>query len=337
MDERIQKYKKSLESAWGYNDYNDWPIKFNMIMHLFLKEFSICYLDGMNEAKKFLSYKEIGDLFYNPARIYRIINPVIYGMRLQRIRLDEQRKIVNEMFDITETMKSGSIFNENGVNLIFSKDKISKLFNSRFHQANKEVAQDLHRFCGVMWAYTEAIFFRAHDVTKEIHGLYDVDDGKLLVREYLNLEARHIWNNISGLGCNTIKIYTIYRKEIEISIDSYNHLFNKKGNINDNLLYYRIEIDGNEVELEQLVELIPSMLNAIHNIQGWVKSANEKDIINRYAEIYWYRIKPLADLQLKNWKPTERVYKNIMEGSIDVRRKNNLSQDSISRLIYTMI
>lgn len=41
----IQKYKESLKLAWGYNDYNDWPIKFNSIMHLFVTEFTREYLE----------------------------------------------------------------------------------------------------------------------------------------------------------------------------------------------------------------------------------------------------------------------------------------------------
>lgn len=44
----IQKYKESLKLAWGYNDYNDWPIKFNSIMHLFVTEFTREYLEDLS-------------------------------------------------------------------------------------------------------------------------------------------------------------------------------------------------------------------------------------------------------------------------------------------------
>lgn len=45
----IQKYKESLKLAWGYNDYNDWPIKFNSIMHLFVTEFTREYLEDFSQ------------------------------------------------------------------------------------------------------------------------------------------------------------------------------------------------------------------------------------------------------------------------------------------------
>ena len=51
MSELLNKYKKSLKSAWGYNDYNDWPVKFNSIMHLFLEEFFDSFIKDYDTCK----------------------------------------------------------------------------------------------------------------------------------------------------------------------------------------------------------------------------------------------------------------------------------------------
>ncbi|MDE5873317.1 MAG: hypothetical protein K2H07_05325, partial [Lachnospiraceae bacterium] len=69
---RLEKYKDSLKSAWGYNDYNDWPIKINSVMHLFLKEFATECMEDIEEIKgnTFLENKLIAE-FGNPARVYR--------------------------------------------------------------------------------------------------------------------------------------------------------------------------------------------------------------------------------------------------------------------------
>ena len=50
-EEKLLMYKKSLESAWGFNDYNDWPIKYNSIMHLFLDSFAQEFLDDFKTLK----------------------------------------------------------------------------------------------------------------------------------------------------------------------------------------------------------------------------------------------------------------------------------------------
>ncbi len=52
MDEGLllQKYRESLRVAWGYNDYNDWPIRVSSIMHLFTDVMSEQFLQDKNSA-----------------------------------------------------------------------------------------------------------------------------------------------------------------------------------------------------------------------------------------------------------------------------------------------
>ncbi len=56
MNDNLEKYRRSLESAWGYNDYNDWPIKFNSIMHLFIKEFADEFVSDLEKCRKRIFY-----------------------------------------------------------------------------------------------------------------------------------------------------------------------------------------------------------------------------------------------------------------------------------------
>ena len=88
----IQKYKESLKLAWGYNDYNDWPIKFNSIMHLFVTEFTREYLEDFSQLlHQGFSLAEIGHAFKNPDRIYRNINFIIQGMKRLHMSIAQQQ------------------------------------------------------------------------------------------------------------------------------------------------------------------------------------------------------------------------------------------------------
>lgn len=71
-----------------------------------------------------------------------------------------------------------------------------------------------------MWAYTESIFFRAHEVTKEVHGTYELEDGQqMIVREYLNLQPDFLWGTqIPFLKYNKIQISAIYNSELKLRI-----------------------------------------------------------------------------------------------------------------------
>lgn len=159
--EKLRLYKESLKSAWGYNDYNDWPIKFNSVMHLFLEEFSQEILDDIKEiSEKQISSSTVAEAFINPARIYRLINPLLYGMKRLRCSISEQRRLACYFLDLVQILKYGSPFNEEGRNIIFSPEKVRKIVDQvNMQPSTQEEARRIQQFCGIMWAYTESIFF----------------------------------------------------------------------------------------------------------------------------------------------------------------------------------
>lgn len=336
--EKLLMYKKSLESAWGFNDYNDWPIKYNSIMHLFLNNFTQEFLEDFKELKaKGTTNHEIAKAFYNPSRIYRIIHTIIYGMKNLKYSVSEQKAMAVELLDITSLMKFGSVFSEDGKNIILNSNVLDSTLKKTFAKVdNREKSVKLHRLLGILWAYTEAIFFRAHDVTKEIHGLYDLDDNSLLIREYMNLMPEKLWD-ISDIGCNSIKIFTKYKKDINIKLDSYNHLFHLNGSLIDGLLEYRIEIDNDESSIENLLNIISKLSENIMKINYWAKEADWKEKTQKYAEIYWFRKSPLRNLLGISADLSEEVISNIASGQVDERRLKNLTDKQIKYLIYSFI
>lgn len=331
----FQEYKKSLYSAWGYNDYNDWPIKFNSIMHLFVKEFAEEFYSELKTAMEKFPRKEISLKFNNPARIYRIIHSVVYGLRLNGLTLDEQRDAVRMMLEMNSDLKSGDIFNRDGRNIIY--DGISRFSNYEYIVCDKMQASMLQRFFGLMWAYTESLFFRAHDVTKEIHGLYTDGDYKVLIREYYNLKPKDIWGDLPYTDYSSFKIITYYTKDLSISLDAYNHIFFKGGNYIENMVKYRIEADGKVISLDELLNQIPKMEATIKAVHEWSDNSDSKVIINRYADIYWYRKKVLKDILGLDWRVPKHVRKNIEEGDVDRRRLKKLSDRQIEFMINTLI
>src|SRR5438552_14079842 len=71
----------------------------------------------------------------------------------------------------------------------------------------------------LMWAYTESIFFRAHDLTKEFHGpyLYASDTKRFVIREFRNLQPRELWPDICLPPLRSIMIYKQYKEPITLN------------------------------------------------------------------------------------------------------------------------
>ncbi|WOO34828.1 hypothetical protein R2R35_13570 [Anaerocolumna sp. AGMB13020] len=340
-EERLKHYKESLKSAWGYNDYNDWPVKFNSVMHLFLEEFAQEVLEDIEAIREQgIPACQAAAAFYNPAKIYRIINPVLYGMKKLGKSIRCQQETALYLLELVKELKFGSEFNENGTNIIWSREKLEKNYSHiHFTQADANSAALLQRFCGIMWAYTESIFFRAHDVTKEIHGPYSLSDksSHLLVREYLNLNPSEMWKDTPLLPYRDIIVYTEYSENLNLTVDAYNHLFLQEGNYKDCLLSYAILGDGEPMDINRLPEIISTMFNTIKYIHGWTEKAGWQEITKRYADIYWYRKKALRDLRGLDWRVPQNVYAKIDSGEKDIRRKDNLDARQIDRLIQLLV
>ena len=330
----IVKYKESLKSAWGYNDYNDWPIKYNSIMHLFCKEFSEEYLAEIAQIDNAVLMANLR-FTMNPARIYRMINPIIYGMKKLKIPHAIQRDKVIELLEMVQVLKSGSIFNEDGRNIILNESQVKAIELTPINQISD--SSKLHKIIGLLWAYTESIFFRAHDITKEMHGMYQYGNNHLLIREFLNLSPTDLWSSDFLIPYKKICICTAYNENLELMIDAYNHLFLKKGNFVNDLISYRIFIDEKEVDVDELNKIVEALIHSIRKIKAEIEKMNWRERAQKYAEIVWYRKKPISILAGKQSNVPEQVIKNIYSGEIDEKRLAPLSKREIDFMIRTII
>ena len=64
---------------------------------------------------------------------------------------------------------------------------------AEFTLPSQNDAHFLQQLCGALWAYSEALYFRVHDIPKSIHGPYELDkketDAFLLIRDYSEIKG----------------------------------------------------------------------------------------------------------------------------------------------------
>lgn len=339
--ERVARYRQSIGDAWRHGDANAWPVKLNAAVHLFVKEFGEELLDDLRAAEADgLSLERVAAPFYNPSRLYRIIDFTVYSMRRNRYSLEAQRRIVVKLLTMTRALKYGSEFNEDDRNTILNPEQSERAaaMYLQGEQASLRQSQLVHRFCATMWAYTECIFFRAHDVTKEIHGPYPLeDDDHFLVQEYLNLRPDRLWPGIPLLSCKTIKVYKQYPRAVAFRIDPLNHLYPQGPPLVPNLKRFGVEVDGEEATLDVLNDFLRTMEETIRAICSRIEASSWNDRVAKYAEIFWFRKKPLADLRGRAWGVPARVYDAIRRGQENQFRKLPLSDEASERLAMLTI
>ncbi|MCP4156871.1 MAG: hypothetical protein GY757_54665 [bacterium] len=340
--EKLELYKNALKVAWGFGDKFDWPVKINSIFHLFLEEFGEELIEDLTylEEQKKLTPEEIAGLFYNPARLFRMIEYTIYALRKKRSSIQNQRKIALKLLAMVKELKYGSEFNEDSRNIIYSPEKVETIFQKFFAGKKCSLTESrlIHRFCGVTWAYTESLFFRAHGVTKELHGPYPFKNGNLLVKEYRFLNPVEIWPDISMPPCKHVKVFKYYNEKINMKVDSLNHLeFVGNDPPVPNLENYYMEIDGREAHVDLVEELLAHFGRAITEISKKIKGMTWNERVAKYAGIFWFMKKPLRDARNQDWKVPQKVLVKIATGKPLPGRTTKLSHQQVQRLAQLSI
>lgn len=121
-------------------------------------------------------------------------------MKRLHMSIAQQQAWTVRLLETVRQMKYGSIFNEDGKHIIFTPSQVADCMKkAEFTLPSQNDAHFLQQLCGALWAYSEALYFRVHDIPKSIHGPYELDkketDAFLLIRDYSELKALGIWNH----------------------------------------------------------------------------------------------------------------------------------------------
>ncbi|KAF6628171.1 hypothetical protein ACN92M_23915 [Paenibacillus polymyxa] len=329
-EQLLYKYRDSLKVAWGYNDYNDWPIRIASIMHLFADIFAeefVADLDKLWRGDE--SAAEIGKLFEYPGRIFRLIDVVLFGLRRKRVALQEQHQFIIKMIKSAATLKSGDIFSEDGTNPLLGVQYPTKWVSAD--------AVTIHRLQAALFAYTEATLFRGHDATKAVHGPYLYHDGLLVYREYHNLCPDVLWDRSLLLSVQSVQTVCHYTAASRVRVDNFDHMYHQ-GNLRNCLVAAHVEINGQAVEDTQyIIELTKEIIAKTKVISDMVTGWHWREKVKKYAEIFWFRKAPLNQRCGRGFFPPDQVFKQIEEGTINELRSKCLSPEQVARLIQLVI
>lgn len=339
--EKVARYRHSMRVGWGKGDTNEWPVKLNAAMHLFLREFGEELLDDLAwlEAHGH-SLDGLARDFYNPARFFRVIDAVIYGMRRNRYAVPRQREVILKLLAMAKALKHGSEFNEDGRNIVYDEDGARQAWGRLGPRgASLKESQTIHQLCAALWAYTEAICFGAHDLTKEFHGPYagPAGGGRLLVKEFLNLRPSLLWPDVPLLPFQTVVVYQQYAEAIRLAVDALGHVSHEGGRLVPSLEAWAIEFDGVPQDIAAAAGLIPRIQASVAAIARQMASATWNEKVLKYAEVFWFRKKPLADRRGRDWRVPAHVRETIAAGSENVRWKGRLPDDACERLAMVTI
>jgi hypothetical protein len=332
-EELLKRYVEAVIIPRVNTDNIKYPIRDSRINHSFLKEYTKEFLDDLNELKKKgYSYEDVGKLFRNPSRLMRMGHLLLKGAKLSDFSIEEQRNLILELLKIVEKQKSGDIFNENKRNIILDSDELSKLIDGlSFIRVDTEKARLIQRLCGMLWAYSESPFFVAHDIGMEEHGLYHYKGKNIMIRDFFNLRPIELWPDCKEFSFNEIRVICVYNKEFQVDFDVFSNTYPNRGNVIEDLEEFYIEADGKALEINEIEGIFESASKIMESISKKIESMSITDLAKKYADVYWYRKRPLRDALNKPWAPGEHIYELIDKCEVKPERKGKITADYIRK------
>ncbi len=339
----LRDFKKALARAWAVNDENTWPIKLNSISHLFLKEFSRDFIDNLEQlTNQDSTLEDLARHLGSPTQIFRTMDQVLRGMFMNLVPVQKRREIIIKLLKCIKSQKSGSLFNEDGKNLLHPGEKIKKLSaDLAWRTADEDSAAIIHRCIGLLKAYVELLFFRMYEISQEIHGQYDDILGSknnLVIREFKNLQPHDLWEDIEFLPYNQIAIFTQYDPHIKVEFDIYNHMYQKGKNFPPHLVKWQAIANEKEIlDIPAINNLIATTRGIIFKIQQKIKDWHWKQITGKYAEICFYKIKNPNQPDKKSGCLPEEVKANIRTGEINERSEDVFNSEKLIKLLHFIV
>lgn len=309
---RLEKFRDQVFVPLLNTDPAKWPIRSGRIGHIILDLFSSEFFKDVEELRgRGMTIAQIGRLFHNPTRLWRMSHHLLRGLQMASFSLEEQRKHILTLLDMIRPLKYDGEFVHEGKNLLYSPFDLDRVKEQGLQKSKTNESHLVHNLAGLLWSYVETLYFVAHEISMEIHGPYDYDvRSAMVIRDYFNLRPLELWPDCKLIRCDSVRIICVYT-DLQVEFDVYNNPYLRKGRYVDHLNAFRFEVDGRLADVSMISSLSDELSTVIKAVIQKVDQWELLEVGRKYADIFWYRKKPLCDALGKDWKPPQEVMKRF--------------------------
>lgn len=278
----------------------------------FLHDF---YTDLIELKQKSYSVAKTAKLLKNPSRIAQTLWPFGHVVNVDQRSKTELIELASFIVDLLSSYRKDP-FNRNGKNIVWSQSDIDEYLtkhkvidsnNSQF----KTYRNLISRLKGILWLYSELLFFSIHEICKEFHGPYSSEDAMpILIREYYDLRPE-FWPFAHRMPYQNLLIFETYKKDTEIEFDFFGRL--RVRNLTpEDLASFSLIVDDTPILAYESIQNICNCISQIA-IEGakYAQNLSRQQVMKKFVYSYYYILKPIKNVLGKNWEPPERIFKDI--------------------------
>ena len=323
-NKQIGRFIQAIEESFsGLNPKTFWPLNGGQIDAYFDVDEALDMYYRLNELKEKLSIKEIADLMPQ-ADIIRIFleHNAIIGLKvanklgIDNISAGDRVKYTLFLFEILKHKVKNDIFCLDGKNFILDEKEISKFLKETnwdkplSHEDKKKIAFFTVMTNNLCYTLYYDIFMTGGFY---LHGPYDASEefgegSILLIRDYHDLNPKEIWPDLQ-MPYQKVKICAVY-KNLDLKINFVNHPITKDS-IGDKLIAYKIYLDGKEIEINKIDELIEIFHKVSSQQTKKINALPDLDKVRKGAEIAFYFFRKLRKYMGDDWRPPKEIEQTI--------------------------
>ena len=322
-DLRLKKLCKTIALCSAAVPMPEWP-PFTVEADSYLHKYYFNHIYGLIKKARNLNIPlQSISAVINTSRASQVMHS-IYGLSSSELNNDEKRDFVDFILSIIGAKRSDP-FCENGTNILIDTNNIAKYINSVVISYKSEgahwnkKAQILSKINALLFSLCDLIHVCQHASSHEFHGVYNLNNHQIILREYYDLKPIEIWPDLENLNFENISTIEIYQ-DVEISFSFFNHIIPTTSlpshlvgmavtNSNDTSTTYSLD------ELEEKFNVLKLVME---NIARGIAKLQKKDWIQKYIEMHYYIFKPLASIVNEDWHPSKEQI-SIIDTPPDMR------------------
>lgn len=335
--EWLGKFRDSIVIPLSQTDPEKWPIRSGRVTSLVSDQLAA---EFFGDVRKLMgegwAISEIAELFGNPSRIWRMSHHLLQGLRAERVDEQQIRESMLLLLGMVAALKIGGPFTISGANLLCDRAEVQRIAGLVSDAGRIPVSKSrlVHSFAASLWSYSEAIYFVAHEMGVEFHGPYETSEGEVLVvRDFFRPAPKVLWPEIENfLSFDRIRIAVTY-VDLDGWLDVYNNFyFRQEGPaLPSRASGAVVWCDDRKLSESDMREVRARAGAVISDVVGLVESWPLVEVARRYAMLFWWRKRELAEAAQHQWQPSEDVVGRITEASLPPEASSSPTVESLRR------
>lgn len=332
---RIARFVDACVIPMLHTDQHKYPITPSRLKSFYLDLAAQDFLQARDLLKaKGFSISEIAHLFRNPSRLMRMSYYLLEGAKMLGFSRESQLELLNFVLDLIKELKQSDECGGDGLNLIWSEKEVeTHLMNIHFTTADLTSYKQVHKLAALFRSYTDGIFFVPHDVGMEMHGPYEWEDNKVLVRDFFNLRPTYLWEETREMPYTEFSVIALYKPNLEVHFDAFNNPYVDSGSYIDDCFGFALLLDGNPVSLTEATSLLTPCLQIISQVAKRVEAMTERERAAQYLHCFWLRFKEMREAVGLDWHPPREALDRLEQTPIPPLPETPLTEENARRLL----